>query len=255
MSRRRLDLSALLGFALASGLAALGCGGSAETHVPQDLTVSVHWNDSPSAVEQIGYQVWVDLLWPDRRQGCYALSPNLAIHINDDIVVAPPIEGDCAYESLVIVNGVPAQASTTVGLYDGNQMLGNGTFGGLFPGDGAALATPAAGQAVKAGDPFAVTLPTAARADAVGARFYWTDLPAGVPPFYSWASGTLSADGATFQGTAPTTTTTSGQAIVVVEGVFGPGNYVPATSCRGFQYCNGLPDSDVAGPVSIEVDP
>jgi hypothetical protein len=62
----------------------------------------------------------------------------------------------------------------------------------------------------------------------------------------------LSTDGSTFQGTAPTTT---GQAIVAVEGIFGQGNYLAATSCAGFQYCNGLPSFDVAGPVSIEVDP
>jgi hypothetical protein len=242
----------LLGLALISGLAVAGCGGSADNHVPQDLTVLAQWNDSPSAVDQIGYQLWVDLLWPDRRQGCYALSPNLAIHIDDDIVVAPPIEGDCAYESLVIVNGVATQGSTTVSLRDGDQVLGEGTFGGLFPSTGATLVTPAAGQPVKAGDPFAIALPTPASPSSAGARFYWTNLPAGVPPFYSFTSGTLSADGSTFQGTAPTTT---GQAIVAVEGIFGQGNYVAATSCTGFQYCNGLPSFDVAGPVSIEVDP
>ncbi len=252
MSRRAARLTGLLGLALVGGAAVAGCDGSAENHAPQYLTVEAHWNDSPSTVDQIGYQLWVDLLWPDRRQGCYALSPNLAIHIDDDIIVPPAVEGDCGYESLVIVNGVAAQASTTVSLRDGDQVVGNGTFGGLFPFTGANLVTPAAGQPVKAGDPFAIALPTPASPDSAGARFYWTAPPSGVPPFYSWASGTLSADGSTFQGTAPATT---GRAIVAVEGIFGQGNYVAPTSCTGFQYCNGLPSFDVAGPVSIEVDP
>ncbi len=252
MIGRRARSSGLLGLALGAGLAAAGCGGSAETHVPQDLTVSAHWNDSPSAVDQIGYQLWVDLLWPDRLQGCYPLSLNLAIHIDDQIVVAPPIEGDCAYESLAIVDGVAARASTTVTLRDGDQVLGQGTFDGLFPDSGAAVVTPAAGQPVKAAAPFTIALPTPASQDSAGARFYWTDIPSGVPPFYSWVSGTLSADGLTFAGTAPPET---GQAIAVVAGIFGPGNGVAATSCTGFQYCDGLPSNQVAGPVSIEVDP
>ena len=251
MSGRAARLTMILGLALVESAAAAGCDG-AENHVPQYLTVQAYWNDSPSTVDQIGYQLWVDLLWPDRREGCYALSPNLAIHIDDDIVVPPAIEGDCGYESLVIVNGVPAQASTTVSLRDGDQVLGEGIFGGLFPFTGATLVTPAAGQPVKAGDPFAIALPTPATMDSVGARFYWTDLPSGVPPSYAWASGTLSADGSTFQGTAPATT---GRAIVAVEGIFGAGDVVAATSCTGFQYCNGSPTADVAGPVSIEVDP
>jgi hypothetical protein len=247
-----MDLTGLLGLALVGGLATAGCDGSAGSHVPQFLTIQAQWNDSPSTVDQIGYQLVVDLLWEDRRQGCYALSPDLAIHIDDTLVVPPAIEGDCGYESLVIVSGVAAQASTTVSLRDGDQVLGEATFPNLFPFTGASLVTPAAGQPVTAGAPFAVALPTPASLDSVGARFYWTDLPSGVPPYYAWASGTVSADGSTFQGTAPATT---GQAIVVVDGIFGQGNYVAATSCTGFQYCNGLPSFDTAGPVSIEVDP
>jgi hypothetical protein len=239
---------ALLGLALALA----GCGSSTPSHVPQTLTVAAQWNDSPSAVDQIGYELWIDLLWPDRRTGCYPLSANLEIHINDDLVIAPPIEGDCGYESFVIVPGVQAQASTTVSLQDGDHLLAAATFDGLFPDSGATLVSPAAGQAVKAGDPFTVGLARAATPDVAGARFYWTDTPSTVPPFYSWASGTMSADGLTFQGTAPTTT---GQAIVAVEATVGDGNYIGASSCTGFQYCDGLPTLDVAGPVSIEVAP
>jgi hypothetical protein len=247
-----MALTGLLGLALVGGMTVAGCDGSAMNHVPQSLTIQAQWNDSPSSVDQIGYQLFVDLLWSDRRQGCYPLSPDLAIHIDDTLVVPPAVEGDCGYESLIIVNGVAAQASTTVSLRDGDQVLGEGTFSNLFPYTGATLVTPADGQPVTAGAPFAVALPTPASPDSAGARFYWTDLPSGVPPYYTWASGTLSADGSTFQGTAPATT---GQAIVEVEGIFGQGNYLAATSCTGFQYCNGLPSFEAAGPISIEVDP
>lgn len=253
MSWRRAGRTGLLGLALVGGMVVVGCGGSAENHVPENLTVEAQWNDSPSAVDQIGYQLVVDLVWSDRLQSCFLLSPNLGIHIDDDVVVAPPIEGDCAYESLVIVGGIKTEGSTTVTLQDGDQVLGEAIFDGLFPDTGATVTTPAAGQPVKAGDPIAVALPKPAQPDLVAARFYWTDTPSTVPPFYSFVSGTVSADGLTFQGTAPTIT--SGRALVVVESSFGEGNFVAATSCTGFQFCNGLPSFEMAGPVSIDVVP
>jgi hypothetical protein len=251
VSGRRAGLTALLRSVLLGAMSAAACGGGAENHLPQMLRVDAHWNDSPGTVDQIGYQLWVDLLWPDRREACYPLSPNLVIHVDDDIVVTPPIEGDCGYESFMIVNGVQPRASTTVSLLDGDRVLGQGTFDGLFPDSGATLVAPAAGQPVEAGGSFAIALPRRAQLD-VGAQFYWTDVAANVPPFYSWASGALSADGLTFEGTAPGT---AGHAMVAVDGIFGEGAFVSPTSCSGFQYCDGFPTADRAGPVSIEVDP
>jgi hypothetical protein len=253
VSWRRADRIGRIGLALVGGMIAAGCGGSANNQVPQYLTVQAQWNDSPSAVDQIGYQLIVDLVWQERLQGCFPLSPNLEIHVNDDLVVAPPVEGDCADESLVIVSGVQPQGSTTISLQDGDQALGQATFDGLFPDTGATVTTPAAGRPVQAGGPIAVALPVPAQQDLSAARFYWTDTPATVPPFYSYVSGTISADGLTFQGTAPTTAT--GQAMVVVESFFGAGANVSATSCTGFQFCNGTPSFEMAGPVSIEVVP
>ncbi len=254
MSRRGARWTKLLGLVLAGGMAGAGCGGGgAESHPPQYLTIQAQWNDSPSAVDQIGYQMSVDLVWPDRLQGCYPLPPTLALHIDDDIVVAPPIEGDCADESLTIVNGVAARASTTVSLQDGDQVLAEASFDGLFPYAAATLVAPAAGQAAKAGDPFAIALPVPPVLDTTGAQFYWTDIPSTVPPFYSWAAGTLSADGSTLQGTIPAAA--NGHAIVVVKGIFGQGNDVAAASCTGFQFCNGLPSFEAAGPISLDVEP
>ena len=254
MSSGRAGRTGLLGLALVGGMVVAGCGGSANNQVPQYLTVEAQWNDSPSAVDQIGYQLIVDLLWTDRGQSCFSLSPNLAIHINDDVVVTPPIEGDCADESLVIVGGIRAEASTTVTLQDGDEVLGESIFDGLFPDTGITVTMPAAGQPVKAGDPIAVALSVPSTdPDLAEARFYWTDTPATVPPFYSFAAGTISADGSTFQGTAPTTAT--GQAMLVVESLFGGGDFISPTSCTGFQFCNGLPSNEMAGPVPIEVVP
>jgi hypothetical protein len=254
VSWRRAGGTGLLAFALVGGMVVAGCGGSAANHVPQYVTVEAQWNDSPSAVDQIGYQLEIDLVWLDRPQGCFPLSPNLGIHIDDTLVVTPPIEGDCASESLVIVGGIQTEGSTTVTLQDGAQVLGEATFDGLFPDTGATVTTPAAGQSVKAGAPIAVALPVpSVHPDLAAARFYWTDTPATVPPFYSFVSGTISTDGSTFQGTAPATTT--GQAMVVVESSFGEGAYISATSCTGFQFCNGVASFEMAGPVSIEVVP
>jgi hypothetical protein len=248
-----IDRTGLLGLTLVGGAILFGCG-SQGNHLPPNLTVEAQWNDNPSAVDQIGYQLVVDLVWSDRLEGCFPLSPNLRIHIDDNLVVTPPIEGDCGYESLVIVSGVQTGESTTVTLQDGDQVLGEAIFAGLFPETGTTLITPAAGQAVKAGDPIAIALPVQpADLDLAGARFYWTDTPSTVPPFYSFSGGTISSDGLTFQGTAPATTT--GRALVVVQTFFGDGNFAAPTSCTGFQFCNGLPSFEMAGPVSIDVVP
>jgi hypothetical protein len=238
---------------LLGGVSLAGCG-SEENHVPQSLTVEAQWNDSPSTVDQIGYQLVIDLVWADRMQGCFPLSPNLRIHIDDNLVVTPPIEGDCASESLVIVGGVQTEGSTTVTLQDGDRVLGKAIFEGLFPDSGASVTTPAAGQPVKAGDPIEVALPRpSVDTFLAAARFYWTDTAATVPPFYSFVGGTITADGLTFQGTAPTTAT--GRAAVVVASFFGEGDFNSATACTGFQFCNGVPSFEMAGPVSIEVVP
>jgi len=241
-----------LGVALALAAVAAGCGGN-DSHTPSDLTVETWWNDSPSAVDQIGYQLAVDLVWGDRSQSCYPLSPNLKLHVNDT-VAAPPIEGDCAAESLVLVNGFQG-GTATVSLQDGDQVLGESVFDGLTPYAGATLVTPAAGQPVKAGDAIAVALPAApADPTLAGARFYWTGTPSTVPPYYTYVPGTIAADGTTFQMTAPTTVT--GTASVVIQTIFATtGNFVAASSCTGFQFCSGFPNFDMAGPLAIDVVP
>jgi hypothetical protein len=254
VSRCRARRPDLLALAVAGGMIVAGCGGSGDNHVPQYLMVEAQWNDSPSAVDQIGYQLVIDLQWTDRLRGCFPLSANLRIHIDENVIVTPPIEGDCAYESLVVVGGIQTEGSTTVTLQDGDQVLGEAIFDGLFPYAGASVTTPAAGQPVNAGAPFAVALPApSSQSDLAEARFYWTDTPATVPPFYTAVSGTISADGSTFRGTAPTSAT--GPAAVVVQSFLGGGNFIAPTSCTGFQFCNGLPSFEVAGPVSIEVVP
>jgi len=46
-----------------------------------------------------------------------------------------------------------------------------------------------------------------------------------------------------------------GHAVMDVDTLFPGGNFVAATSCSGFQYCDGLPNWDNAGPVAIDVIP
>ena len=231
--------------------ATAGCDGG-EAHRPWFLTVEAHWNDSPSTVDEIGYQLWADVLWPDRDKDCYALPANLQIHVGDQILT-PMVQGDCSSEMLVFANGFQQGGAVNVSVRDGEQVLGEGVFDDLFPNVGVTVVTPAGGQPVKAGAPITIELPSAAANPTLaGARFYWTDTPADVPPYYTFASATIADDLMTFQTTAPSTT---GHAVMDVKAFFPGGNFVPATSCSGFQYCDALPNWEDAGPVAIDVVP
>jgi len=83
------------------------------------------------------------------------------------------------------------------------------------------------------------------------ADFYWLDMPATAPPYHTFATGTLSADGSTFETTAPAIT---GHAAVVLKTIFKTDLGV-ASSCTGFQNCVAEPDNQTIGPVFVEVVP
>ncbi len=250
MRARGSAIAGLLVTACLAGASAACDGG--ETHRPWFLTVEAHWNDSPSTVDQIGYQLWADVLWPDRDKDCYALPADLQIHVGDQILT-PMVQGDCSSEMLVFANGFQQGGSVTVSVQDGDQVLGEGVFDNLFPNVGVTVIAPAGGQSVKAGDPITIELPSASSAAwLAGARFYWTDTPADVPPYYTFVPATIAADGTTFQTMAPSTT---GHALLDVETSFAGGNFAAATSCSGFQYCDALPNWEDAGPVAIDVIP
>jgi hypothetical protein len=243
----------VVGLLAGAWLAALaaGCGGG-DTHTPSILRVDTEWNDSPSAVDQIGYQLWVDVMWPDRSTQCYALPPNLQIHVGDQ-VLTPSVSGDCSSEMLVLANGFTQGGPVEVTVQSGEQVLGDGVYDNLFPYAAAAITAPPSGEPVKAGDPITVVVPTPVLDTSLkAALFYWTDTTNGVPPYYTFASATIADDLVTFQTTAPAIT---GHALIDVEGRFGTADFVTATSCSGFRTCVGVPTWNHAGPVAIEIVP
>jgi hypothetical protein len=240
----------LLGGMSIVALGVAGCDGDSKPQVML-LTVGT-WNDNPSTVAETGYQVSADVGWPDRQTSCFPLSANLRIRVNDG-EAAPMVYGDCRWDVVGTVGPFQQNVPITVRLEDGDQLLAEAVYNDLFPGADAQLVAPAAGQPVKVGDPVVLTMPVPPVAGAATyAEFYWLDAPpAGVPPFHTFATGTVSADGSTFQTTAPSTT---GHAAVILKSVFS-GDITAASICTGFQSCDGEPNGDTIGPVFVEVVP
>ena len=225
-----------------------GCSGSDNPQVM--LLAGASWNEDPSTVAETGYQVSADVGWPDRVHSCFPLSPNLRIRVNDG-EVTPMVYGDCQFDVLVMSGAFQQDMPITVELEDGDNVLATAQYDYLFPGANAQLVMPADGQ-VKTGDPVVLTMPVQPVAAGVTyAEFYWLDTPADVPPFHTFANGTLAPDGSTFQTTAPTVT---GHAAVVLKSVF-DANLGVASSCTGFQSCTAEPNNDTIGPVFVEVVP
>jgi hypothetical protein len=164
------------------------------------------------------------------------------------------VEGDCGFDVLVMTGAFQQDLPITIALQDGDQVLAQAQFEHLFPGATSQLVTPAAGQQIKAGDPVVLTVPVQVNDQTdVSAEFYWLDPPPdGVPPFHTFSPGTLSADGSTFQTTAPPDLT--GHAAVVLRTVFST-DIAAAQSCTGFESCVGLSESETVGPVFVEVAP
>ncbi len=236
---------------LAIGLATLGAGACSGDSPPvANLLASARWNDSPSTVDETGYQVLADIGWADRPQSCFSLS-NYRIRINDT-EVAPMVYGDCRFDVLVTSGAFQQDVPITVQLKDGDQVLGQAQFEHLFPGANSQLVAPANGQQVAVGDPVVLTLPAPpSNPSSIYAEFYWLDTPATVPPYQTFATGTVSADGSTFQTTAPAIT---GHAAVVLKAGF-DGGVVGASSCTGFASCAAEPEGQTVGPVFVEVVP
>jgi hypothetical protein len=247
MSRRARWLLALC----LTGLGAGSCGSDKPPAVV--LEAEGFWNGDPSTVDQIGFQVWADVGWPTRPQSCFALSPNLDIRVNGGETPVM-VEGDCGFDVLVMTGAFQQDVPITIALQDGDQVLAQAQFEHLFPGANTQLVTPAAGQQIEAGDPVVFTVPVQVDdATDVSAEFYWLDPPpTGVPPFHTFSPGTLSADGSTFQTTAPAGLT--GHAAVVLRTAFNV-NLAAALSCTGFEDCAELSESETVGPVFVEVVP
>jgi hypothetical protein len=240
-------------WALAICLGGLGAGSCGSDKPPVVLEAEGFWNDNPSTVAQTGFQVWADVGWPTRPQSCFALSPNLLIRVNDG-ETTPMVDGDCQFDVLVMSGAFQQDVPITIELEDGDQVLAQAQIEHLFPGANSQLVTPTAGQQIKPGDPVAFTVPVqVVDVSDVSAEFFWMDPPPnGAPPFHTFSPGTLSADGATFQTTAPPGIT--GHAAVVLRTVFEV-TFSAAPSCTGFEDCAALPESETVGPVFVEVVP
>jgi hypothetical protein len=234
---------------LAAGLlAGTGCGDNSTPNVV--LSTSVQWNRDPSSVDQIGYQVWVDIGWPDRPQTCFPLSPDLRIQVND-LQAVPMDLGACVFDVLVKFGAFLQDVPIDVRLTDGDRTIAEAQYQGLFPGTGVQVLDPAGGQ-VHAGDPITLSLPVASTAPpSVGGLFYWLQAAPSVQPFYSQTEGTCSTDGRTVQITAPGLTGSAELAIDTPSSA----NSVSVISCVGFQTCGAQTDDLTEGPVSIQVIP
>src|SRR5262245_52602310 len=67
-----------LAFVLAAGVPACGEDGDPEMMV----STWFRWNEDPGSVDEIGYQVSVDVGWPSRFESCFDLSPGLHVTVN-----------------------------------------------------------------------------------------------------------------------------------------------------------------------------
>jgi hypothetical protein len=233
-----------------AGFAGWGCGGGKDPEIRME--VRGVWNEYPGTIAQTGFQLWVDVGYPERRDSCFPLSPDLRVRVND-LEATPSFESDCQWDALTFFGPFDKNVPITVRWQDGDRVLGEAQFENLFPGADAQLVTPAEGNQVKVGEPFAATVPVPLDVpDLIAADFYWLDTPDDIPPYHTFVAGKLSDDGSTFQAPAPAVT---GRAAVVLRTVFANSSILSAVSCTGFSFCDAWPDDETIGPFYVEVVP
>ena len=242
----------LLGLALAGGLlpaVAGGCGDDSRPR-PMMLLTAAYWNDDPSSLADIGYEVHVDIGWQERAMSCFDLSPALRVTVNDR-ATGPIIVGECQWDFLVEARGFRDNGPVTVKLHDGDALLGEATYQDLFAGFTTSQSLPPPKSTVQPGETFvvSVTEPISPAFRTVAVQFYWLDTPASVPPFYTWVSGKVSADALSVEVVAPAIT---GRALMII-GLPGGRAYEVTTACTGFSTCYYWADHDTFGPMPIEV--
>ena len=139
---------ALLGCVFAAGLTASAAGCAVDDPAPPGLGVTAFasWNAAPPSVDLIGYQVAVDVSITGRADFCTGVSPRLRVTVNDR-ETGPFIVGACEGDVGVTAPAVATDTDTVVKLLDGDAVVGQATFPGLFPGLGAtAVASPTEGS-------------------------------------------------------------------------------------------------------------
>jgi hypothetical protein len=216
------------------------------------LLTAAYWNDDPSTLDDIGYKLHVDIGWVDRAKSCFDLSPDLRVTVNDR-ETGPIMTGECDFDFLVEARGFRDNGPITVKLHDGDAVLGEATYQGLFAGFTASQSVPPPKATVHTGETFVVSVaePISPAFPAVGMQFHWLDTPASVPPFYSWVSGKVSADALSVEVVAPAIT---GRALLIMS-LAGSRGYEATTACTGFSTCLYWADHDTFGPIPIEVTP
>jgi hypothetical protein len=246
---------ALCGLRLAACLLLAATSGCGDNTSPPEirLLTATRWLDDPGSIDELGYEVHVDIGWPDKALTCFPLSPDLRVTINAREPLPVVARANCAWDVLVIVRGFTSDTDVTVKLHDGDTLLGEATYSGMFPGFSSwQLVSPADGR-VRAGEPLAIAASPgpALFAQTVGMYFHWLDMAGAAPPFNTFALATAGADGLSAQATAPPLT---GRALMVVRNVDDKG-FGLAASCTGFSSCASWPDYFTIGPIAVEVIP
>src|SRR4029077_5536211 len=161
------------------------------------------WNDDPSSLAEIGYQVLVDVGWPDRHQRCFDLPAQFRVTVDGKEAMDIGSGGDCQWDFLFRVGGFWENAPVTVRVLDGERLLGEAIYKNAFPGLKSQLLVPADSR-VQAGGDVTATLPEGFKTPfSQSARFYWRDTPDSVPPFYTFASAAFDPETLILTAKAP----------------------------------------------------
>jgi hypothetical protein len=245
--------SAALALAVALPAFLAGCGDD-ESPPEIDLMAAFQWNQSPTSPADIGYEALVDFGWPARAQSCFPLPEHLHVIVNDrELSMYGGDSGDCLWDLLFRGGPFPDDAPATIRVLDGDRLMGQATFEGVFPGFHARLIAPADGR-VHPGEDVVVSVPDGLPGTPafLTAQFYWLDPPAGVPPFGTWAAAELTPDNLSATTKAPTVPGLTGRAALIFQVA---DTATPlAVSCTGFRYCSSRMEL-VIGPISVEVVP
>jgi hypothetical protein len=217
------------------------------------LLTRVSWLDDPGSIDEIGYEIGVDVGWHSRPTSCFPLSPDLRVTVNDRQPVPVVAQADCEWDALVTVRGFTADTDVVVKLHDGDRLLGEATYRGMFPAFSAGRVVSPADGRVRVGEPVTVAVSPGWELfpDGISFNFHWLDMTGPAPPFSTFAFGTVAPDLLSAQATAPPLT---GRALLVLDS-FRDTPLILAESCTGFSSCEAVPSPFVIGPMPIEVIP
>ena len=226
-----------------------GCGGDDE---PDRVVLNgmAEWRQDPGSLAEVGYHLQPDVSFIDRAGDCAHIPKGLRVTVND--IEATPIgrRAACDVDGLFDAGPFTTPEPVTVRAFDGDRLLGEATYEGLFWGLQAGLVSPPDGQ-VRPGDQVVVSVPPGKeRPTQPYADWYWLGTAPSVPPFFTTSATVLSADGSTITATVPDISGLSGPvALALRHGYF---DRPPATPCAGFIYC-AISAWYALGPIPLTV--